>query len=433
MNSLILDYDKIANSKTREYFREVVSSYNNGNYRSAVVMLYTVSVCDILFKLKDLDELYGDTVAKKILNEYEKKRHEREKQDSKSSWEYELINEAHRRGLIDSISFAELGNVYTYRNMSAHPILDHDYELCSPSQETAVALIIAVFDRVLTQPPLYIGKIIDSMTDDLKARKQILLSDQNLLKSLINDKYLSHLNDKYFVKVFCAFWKFCFIEEDENCSNNRDINIEVLRLLLDQKHDHLRAAMREDSIHFGCSLNEDSLRSLFFFLSEYPSLYSVLRQENRTVLISFLQNNKELSYISWFLYDDLAVFIDSLRSNHNYTPPFSFIEIMASFFKVNGKTEMFNDYLIECYSMSYSFEEAKRRWYNMLSSRINELTRAQLTKLIEVTNDNNQIYESFHAIYANNQIVRRLVQLGLDGLNLDSFHHFDYDKSLLDM
>ncbi len=51
------DSDSIYFAKTKEYFNEVISSYANGNYRSAVVMLYSVAVCDLLFKLKELCDI----------------------------------------------------------------------------------------------------------------------------------------------------------------------------------------------------------------------------------------------------------------------------------------------------------------------------------------------------------------------------------------
>ncbi|MFC0035379.1 hypothetical protein [Cardiobacterium valvarum] len=55
----------IPNKNTKDYFAEVVSCYNSGNYRSAVVMLWSVAVCDLLFKLNELAERYDDTKAKK--------------------------------------------------------------------------------------------------------------------------------------------------------------------------------------------------------------------------------------------------------------------------------------------------------------------------------------------------------------------------------
>ena len=57
MSVILNEADEIYFSKTREYFQEVISSYSIGNYRSATVMLYSVAVCDILFKLNELKDM----------------------------------------------------------------------------------------------------------------------------------------------------------------------------------------------------------------------------------------------------------------------------------------------------------------------------------------------------------------------------------------
>jgi hypothetical protein len=49
--------EKIHYGKTKDYFQEVLSSYQNRNYRSAVVMLWSVAVCDIVYKLQKLVDL----------------------------------------------------------------------------------------------------------------------------------------------------------------------------------------------------------------------------------------------------------------------------------------------------------------------------------------------------------------------------------------
>ena len=54
---------EIFDARTKEYFSEVLSCYATGNYRSSVVMLWSVAVCDLLFKLQNLVDRYGDTKA----------------------------------------------------------------------------------------------------------------------------------------------------------------------------------------------------------------------------------------------------------------------------------------------------------------------------------------------------------------------------------
>lgn len=61
--------EKIYDTKTKDYFNEVLHCYFAGSYRSALVMLYTVVVCDLVYKLKELIELYDDNTSKSILKE----------------------------------------------------------------------------------------------------------------------------------------------------------------------------------------------------------------------------------------------------------------------------------------------------------------------------------------------------------------------------
>jgi hypothetical protein len=64
--------EHIPSKETRTYFKEVISSYINGNYRSAIVMLYSVVVCDLIYKMIDLRDMYQDEKAKSILDDIEK-------------------------------------------------------------------------------------------------------------------------------------------------------------------------------------------------------------------------------------------------------------------------------------------------------------------------------------------------------------------------
>ena len=80
--------------KTKQYFQEVMSSYSNGNYRSTVVMLWSVTVCDIVYKLQSLIDLYDDASAKKILKELTK---QQEAEPRSASWEIKLIDDVYEK------------------------------------------------------------------------------------------------------------------------------------------------------------------------------------------------------------------------------------------------------------------------------------------------------------------------------------------------
>jgi hypothetical protein len=67
--SIDIQTEKIYSSKTREYFDEVIKSYYSESYRSAVVMLYSIVIADLVYKIEELKELYADNNAIDILDE----------------------------------------------------------------------------------------------------------------------------------------------------------------------------------------------------------------------------------------------------------------------------------------------------------------------------------------------------------------------------
>jgi len=71
--SVDLAAEQISDQRTKDYFQEVLGSFINGNYRSAVVMLWSVVVADFVYKLQALRDLYQDPTAIAILDAIEAK------------------------------------------------------------------------------------------------------------------------------------------------------------------------------------------------------------------------------------------------------------------------------------------------------------------------------------------------------------------------
>lgn len=87
MKLYLVDAENIYFSQIRNYFKEIISSYDNENYRSAMVMLYSTIICDLLLKLKELSDVYNDSTAESLLNEINKERI----RAGDSSWEHKLV------------------------------------------------------------------------------------------------------------------------------------------------------------------------------------------------------------------------------------------------------------------------------------------------------------------------------------------------------
>ena len=173
MTVYIPEVEDIYFPKTREYFEEVLSSYTNGNYRSAIVMLYSIAICDILFKLQELKDMFDDPVADEILHEINKMRNEHDNK-TKSKWEKELLESIYKRTeLLNLEAYTNLNHLYDHRNFSAHPALNENYELIMPSKETTIAHIKNILNSILIKPPIFIKNITNALTEDLKDKGEM--------------------------------------------------------------------------------------------------------------------------------------------------------------------------------------------------------------------------------------------------------------------
>jgi hypothetical protein len=132
--SIEKEIDNIYNQKTKDYFKEVYSSYCSGNFRSAVVMLYSVVLCDLIYKLQELRDRYSDGSAKKILEEINDIK---EKNDKSSDWETKLIEFIEKRtSFFEGADCENILHLQKHRHLSAHPVLDQIDLLFSPNKET---------------------------------------------------------------------------------------------------------------------------------------------------------------------------------------------------------------------------------------------------------------------------------------------------------
>src|SRR6266571_5138309 len=165
--SIELTAERIVDARTKKYFSEVLLSYGNGCFRSAVVMLWSVVICDLLFKLVELATHYGDTTARSILKAIESLRL---KNPNSPDWEWSLVQEIRdRTQLLEAGDFANLEALLKHRHLSAHPVLSATEVLFEPTKDTARAHIRNALEGVLTKPSIMTKKIFDAFAEDLEA------------------------------------------------------------------------------------------------------------------------------------------------------------------------------------------------------------------------------------------------------------------------
>lgn len=169
---------RIFDIRSKEYFTEVLSCYVAGNYRSAVVMLWSVVVCDLLFKLQHLVDLYEDDKAKTILAQIGKLRLASERS---SEWELKLVElVAEQTQLLDIAELENLLHLQRQRHLAAHPVVNANYQLHRPNRDTARALIRNALDGLLTKAPILSKQIVGDLVKDLEQASGILIDGKKL-------------------------------------------------------------------------------------------------------------------------------------------------------------------------------------------------------------------------------------------------------------
>lgn len=432
MSVILNEADEIYFSKTREYFQEVISSYSIGNYRSATVMLYSVAVCDILFKLNELKDMYNDTVATDILEKVEKSRNSYDNK-SKSKWEKELIDDIHKRtALLDLEAYTNLNHLYDHRNFSAHPVLNDNYELVAPSKETTIANIKNILNNILIKPPIFIKNIVDTLTEDLKDKKDIYKGEDEKLALYLNNKYYSKMSKPMKIKTMTALWKFCFNLSDEDCRLNRFINRKALEILITSFQQEAIEHIKSNSEQFPVAVDKECRFNLSVLLSVFPQLYGILNEDVQVQIDNLVKEESIAQAIAWFKYKTATEHIEYLKSRFFLTTlPFEGIKAMVSHYSSIGEMTQLLDFFVWSYGQSDSYDIANSRFEIVIEPFLDKMSAEHFKQIIENTNQNDQIYGRRAAYYSNNKIMKYAKNILDKDFNYSEYDNFSFDTAIL--
>lgn len=398
--------EDIYHQKTKEYFIEVLSSYKNGNYRSAVVMLYTVVICDLVFKLNDLRDVHNDEKARKILEALEV---EKEEDPVSPSWENELIEKAFREAkLLENDIYTHITTLKRYRNLSGHPVLNSLEILYRPNEELTRSLIINVLEGLLNKHPLLTKNVFVPFMLEIERIKNDFPTEERL-ETYLESKFLVYFNNELVEYIFKHLWKLVFKNNGEKESNNRDINFNVLLIIYRKYEGILMGLIKKESTHFSDFLDEDSniLNKLIDFLSKYPDVYPLLEQYTKEILINRVKSNKELIIKSYFLSDSIKEHLKKLDREFNtygdfHNQPYSHNRILEMkhvnfLFTVCQKYEAlpeFYDLVISHYYHSGAYNTAEYLFDYCIAPYFKSFNKNQMKSLLEEANSNPQCYNS---------------------------------------
>ncbi|MQR93633.1 hypothetical protein [Fictibacillus phosphorivorans] len=417
--------ESIYHAKTKEYFSEVFNSYNNGNYRSAIVMLYSVVVCDLIYKLQELSDRYNDTVAVSIL---EKIREEQNENPNNPKWENTLITEVKgRTNLLETQDVLNIDYLKKHRHLSAHPVLDQLDMLVRPNKETVKANIVNMLDGILCKAPLLSKKFISTFLEDLVSVKDQLIKD-NEFENYLNSKYLSKINKPTEEKLFRDLWKFTFRLEDDNTNNNRDIIFRALLVLYKKNKVSFNSMIDSDKSYFSHIKleNEKILNLILGFMSLFPEVYNFMEESVKLIFNNKATKNFDVFSKSIFLSESISQHLEAIKSRMED----AFISGRLSeggrrlLFKVSlehGTVNQFLDMMIDLFSASRSYDIADINFQNYILVYGERFSKEQFNKILNAINENNQIYERRQAWRDNNTLKELIDKRYKDEIDFDDY------------
>lgn len=254
--------ENVINKKTKKYLMEVISSYNNGNYRAAVVVLYTTVIYDLLQKLVVLKEIYNDKGAEKILDSIKKQQNDN---PISPEWESNLIEGICKETkIISAAEKEELLYLKKERNYAAHPIINLDnmneqLELKIITKETAKDMIRKAFEIVFLKDAILAKNLFDDFVLDLNEFFARVKTDG--LEKFLNTKYFCRMTQERKDRLFRSMWKIVFQVRNNDCDKNRESNYWGLVFLYNENRNHYRELVKNDENYYYNKLELETIES----------------------------------------------------------------------------------------------------------------------------------------------------------------------------
>lgn len=421
--------NKIVDHRSKEYFGEVINNYFNGNYRSSLVMLWTVVICDLVYKLQYLKDIHNDAKATAILDEM---LDFQSKNPANPKWEENLIKEIYARtNLLEAHELDALQSLQKHRHLSAHPVINKADILFRPHREMVLSDIRVALDSVLTKPPILTKQVFEELVEDLEKVKD-LLAENEQLRRYLESKYFSNLNDEVSAQLFKSLWRITFKTEDAKCNDNRQINARAVRILFERKRESLTDFIKNNSPYFSEISDGSPLRQAIFFLGDYPHLFALLTEATREVISAKAKTDIDILAVSYFLSKNISDHIDMLISyitkNHEHafggqhTIHRSHINDLLRHASSAGIKKNVYKLLAIMYVNSINFDAADSLFVSFIKPHISNFEKNDVELLISGIGKNNQTHWRGRAASDHKMIVNRALEV-IDGFNVKEYVH----------
>ena len=308
---------QVKSKRIQKYLEEVISTYNNCEYRSCIVMLYATTFADALDKIRTMSEVYQNEKAEKFLEEYNKGRNNNR---AYSALEREVKEFIVDSGLFNDIEEKQWEHLKDYRDYCAHPVVERDYGLISPNEEQVRMHIRNMFealflkDAILTDNKVFedfLGK-----AEDFYDRNQL-----DGLEEYVNTRYIRKLDLNTKGKFIKNLWKFSFyIDGDAECDKYRRVAYRVIIWIIQSDKSDILKFIEENISYFNGKIRyqeviteknsynfefyENRTLALIYLLYRVPEIYGILSEDNQTEIKSVVKKNINLILMAPYLFEN---------------------------------------------------------------------------------------------------------------------------------
>lgn len=393
--------EMIESSSTKNYFQEVYSSYLNGNYRAAVVTLWSVLVCDAIYKARRLIDLTDDNWAKQEIAKIENLQRTN---STSSEWELDIFEGFYKhKKFIGAGEISNIRDIQKKRHLCAHPILSEDDALYTPNKELVKSMLINALDDFMTRKNYY-GKNLFPVILETLANNSEFYSSSRKIKPLI-EKYLMRVTPGSAYKLFKDFWKFSFRLEDADSTEHRIMSRNAcFHVYNDIKKDPNTAdKIKEDLEYFeNISFKWSILGNLFIFLCRHPDLFKKFSPEFQGRIREYLNRKDDEDVIQVYIFATTFLFSSSgdyfrhiqskIESNEISNIYDSHVKFMIDAYDSHNCEKEVYDLVVLFASKATSHDDANNRFDLVFDEKIfDKLSLNHISKLIDSFDNNDQI------------------------------------------
>ncbi len=381
---------QIYDARTKAYMDDVLKCHSIGAYRAAIVMLWTVAVADLVFKLEQLAQAYADPIAQQILTNI---RAQQQANPNSPAWEADMVTEVRNRTqMLEAHDHANLVALQRHRHLCAHPVLGAALTLFEPNPETSRAHIRNVLDGVLTKPPVYGRRVFDDFTNDV-IQLAPALPQYDQLKRYLEAKYFPHFRSEIEDYVFRNLWRITFRSQDATVELHRLSLLRAVYIMFDRRSAQVLQLIATDAAYYSdLHMAGRSQECLFGFLRDRPQAYALLTDAVKVPMDQYARADNNRLFQAWYLHDVSQVMVQLSASLQTYQwlTTTQTVRQVVDHATQQGRTAEALNLCVEAYGHSDQYDRADEAFDLLIRPFLAAFNAPQLLRTVTLAEGNSQ-------------------------------------------